>query len=1038
MKYAELLKNPGPPVEVDDHDPAFESHLFASIAFLRGYVPRALLEQALAEKPDGLMFGPRLVKRDLLSVAQFLEIMREQRRIYVVCRACGRKFLDPAEKRICPACRGPLASPTPDTVAAAFGGKPTLAEKISKLGRYELLETLGRGGMGVVYKARDTYLHRIVALKVLREDLVQNASVLKRFISEARNAARLSHPNIVAVYEAEELEGFHFMVMQYVEGKTLDQVLPNLSLNAKLSLLERVARAVHYAHTHGVVHRDLKPQNIMVDAGMNPYVMDFGLSKSEEASLLLTRTGTLLGTPAYMSPEQARGQQVDARSDVYSLGVMLYEILTGTLPHQHDSMATLCRMIAEQDPVRPRVLDSRIPADLEAVCLRALEKDRNLRYPSAQQLADDLQRFLSNEPVHARAPSSVRLLLRRMRRHRAVLVVFATIVISAAVTAGVLISTAHEQRRRHQAEQHLALAMDLLHRMEFDSSDPDRRHRLAQEAISQLDRALQLYAAYAAAYRERGRGKILMGLTSEGLSDLTRAIELDPNSPLSYFYRGRAYLAAYQKTKRLPVLQLSPGGHFEYPPPKPGEGDDLRRAALDDLRAASRLYSGELMQWQDALARGVVALYEGKYEEARDTLRRAAALFGQSGETQFYLGCTLLYLRSYQEARTAFSEALRSSNPPSNAFTFRGIATLMAWKSTPGNKTAEVLQQAAEDFARALERSNDSTAELLDYMALTRLELAGFLAVDPTTQLYRADMREESLKTYQQALDAIDRAIALKKDDPAFLLHKGYICGSMAKLARDLTRQEEAAQLMDRALEAGKKDWYWFTVAGNAWADFGHLRRDNNLDPTAAYRRAIDLYTAALELSDTSYARVTRGDVRLELGKWLMRAGPPELPLFEQAIQDLDRACAARDTHYAWARRIRAEGLVFIAYHVRLSRGLDASPQFEAAVRDWTEIAAENDRDGRAWLQLGIAKQFLYNTRPDKQLLQEAIQHYARAIALGTEVALAHRNTGAAHETLGNLREAVQHYQQAVALDASLKPLLQPRIDVLKKTLNEF
>ncbi|MCI0377222.1 MAG: serine/threonine protein kinase [Gemmataceae bacterium] len=285
-------------------------------------------------------------------------------------------------------------------------------------GSYELVEELGRGGMGVVYKAWDKELKRFVALKmVLRGQLASDAD-LSRFRSEARAAAGLAHSHIVPVYQVGECDGQAFFSMQYVQGKTLSAMVAEGPLPARRAAqyLAHIARAVHHAHEKGILHRDLKPSNVLVDDSDQPLVVDFGLAKRVEGDASLTGTGAILGTPSYMAPEQAAGAGLATpATDVYSLGAILYELLTGRPPFLAATAVDTLLLARSEEPVRPRLLNPRIDLDLELICRKCLEKRPQHRYASAAVLADDLEAFLHGEPVSARSSSLVYFVTRLFR-----------------------------------------------------------------------------------------------------------------------------------------------------------------------------------------------------------------------------------------------------------------------------------------------------------------------------------------------------------------------------------------------------------------------------------------------------------------------------------------------------------------------------------------------------------------------------------------------------------------------------------------------
>jgi serine/threonine-protein kinase len=275
-------------------------------------------------------------------------------------------------------------------------------------GRYELIEELGRGGMGVVYKARQLNPERIVAIKmVLRGDLASSVD-LQRFRAEAQSAARLDGiPNIVKVHEVDEVEGQPYFSMEFVEGVTLAKRLKQGSIGPReaADCLATIAEAVHKAHQQGILHRDLKPSNVMIDAHGVPHVTDFGLAKRVQDDAQLTQTGDAVGTPSYMPPEQAAGSRgtLGPPSDVYSLGAILYEVLTGQPPFQASSPFDTLLLVLERDVVPPRVLNRRVDPLLEMICLKCLQKPADLRYPTAAALAADLRSYLDGGEISARS-----------------------------------------------------------------------------------------------------------------------------------------------------------------------------------------------------------------------------------------------------------------------------------------------------------------------------------------------------------------------------------------------------------------------------------------------------------------------------------------------------------------------------------------------------------------------------------------------------------------------------------------------------------
>src|SRR5688572_20893618 len=420
-----------------------EDHLFGQILIKRGAATPEQIHQALrlqAERAEnGEIPVPRLgqilMEMGLSPPPAVQEVLRQQTKVLFGCPGCGLRYnikeVDGSKRYRCRKC-GTILVTLPSAGdqradASAYGLHMEVAEALppeiaqadldpaNRFDKYVLLEVLGRGGTGTVFRAYQKDLRRVVALKILRgceEETVQ------RFAREAQTAARLKHPGIVSVYETGRVEGVWYMAMEYVEGVSLDRV-EKLTPRRTAALLRDVAFSLHHAHENGVLHRDVKPQNILVDKAGKAFVTDFGLARELEGGKSLTMTGMVVGTPAYMSPEQARGDRgLDGRSDVAGLGAVLYEMLAGRLPYHGLTAVDTAMAVINQDPVAPRRLVPAVPADLEAICLKAMEKDRERRYASARELGEDLQRFSEGEPVRAVPPSLVTRTLGRFRRHR--------------------------------------------------------------------------------------------------------------------------------------------------------------------------------------------------------------------------------------------------------------------------------------------------------------------------------------------------------------------------------------------------------------------------------------------------------------------------------------------------------------------------------------------------------------------------------------------------------------------------------------------
>lgn len=384
--------------------------------------------------------------------------------VTTICEKCGAKIFDGATRNVCPACllesglslfdEEPVAEVGLSTVASAKSDDPGRDEGVQApekkkptrptgilgdFGDYELLEEIGRGGQGVVYRAHQKSLNRTVALKLLGMGPWTTETHLKRFRREAEAAASLQHPGIVPIYEVGERDGQCYFSMQFVEGGQLDEVTKRqpMPIRRAVELIAKVARKVHYAHEHGILHRDIKPGNILLDQNGEPHLTDFGLARLVEVESTVTATLDVLGTPSYMAPEQATGEQrtLSNATDIYGLGAVLYQLLTGHPPFAGGTTYETIKLLLETEPRQPRVLNPKIDRDLSTICQKCLEKDPKRRYSSALALAEDLEHWFKHEPIQAR-PTGVFARAKKWLRRNPSSALLAVSLITLAAAAG--------------------------------------------------------------------------------------------------------------------------------------------------------------------------------------------------------------------------------------------------------------------------------------------------------------------------------------------------------------------------------------------------------------------------------------------------------------------------------------------------------------------------------------------------------------------------------------------------------------------------
>ncbi len=795
----------------------------------------------------------------------------------------------------------PPADPTQGLAPGVDPGKTV--DTGSTFGRYQHLQHVGSGGMATVFKAHDPTLGRTVALKLIRGD---DPALAQRLLLEAKAQAKIEHEHVCRVYEA-GLEGQrHYIAMQYVDGRTLRDLDPGLSLEQKLQIMRDVALGVHAAHRVGFVHRDLKPSNIMVerteDGRWFPYVMDFGLAREFDAPGL-TVTGLVLGTPWYMSPEQARGEtHLDRRSDVYSLGATFYELLGGRPPFGTESNVTAVMKLLTEEPEPLARVNGLVPRDVETIVMKCLEKDPARRYDSARALAEDIGRFLDGEPLAARPPSLGYRLYVRARKNRA-LVAVSAVALAVVATVGIAALRARASARRQVqlAAEFSGTVRDVEWLMRVAHLAP--LHDVGVEKarvradLARIESRMKAVGSLAQGPGEYalGRGQLLLGDFDAARRHLEAAWTGGYRAPEVAYALGLTLGTLYQREL---ALADSMGNK------------DLRAAKRRQIQAALRDPAiGYLRQavGTDAAApeyvEGLLALYERRYDEA---LARAAAVRAQSpwlyetgllegdvhsvrSRERMEVGDTTGSRAAIESAQAAYAAAAAFAR--SDPAAYEGLCQM-------GLQRMEVTLHTTGDLASVYKGAQAACATALEADA----ERAEVYAKLSNVHRFWAERElvggQDPRATLALAAEQARRALVLDSRNRRANGNLGVILRLQSSYAQQHGEDgsaylEQAFASLRKAVELSGGDAGSVNDLGNAYVTRAYAIRDRGGDPRPDLDQAVAHYDRALALiPDFGYAHANRGSVLMDRAGYETSHGIDPRATMERGIGSLRRAVA--------------------------------------------------------------------------------------------------------------------------------------------------
>lgn len=823
-------------------------------------------------------------------------------------------------------------------------------------GRFKLVELLGTGGMGDVYKAYDPNLGRYIALKILRHE---EPETLNRFLMEARAQAKVEHPHVCKIYESGECNGHPYIAMQYIEGKSLKELDLQLTLEEKLGIIKEVALGLQAAHRRGLIHRDVKPTNIMVrqteEGNWKPFIMDFGIAREQEASGL-TSTGMVVGTPFYMSPEHARGKlaNLDRRSDIYSLGITLYELLTGIVPFQGDTPVEVLIKVMDKDPPPLRKINPRVPVDIETIVMKCLEKDPNRRYSSAKDLAEDIQRYLDGDPIMARPATLTYRIKRKLAKHKwpSILIGAASVVII--VLIGLWLHT------QWTASQRAIIAQQLGQEVERIESTIRYAHLLPLHNISREKTII----------RERIK-EIEKKMKEVG------KVALGPG----HYAMGRGFMALQEYPKAKEHLEKAWAAGFQTPEVAYELGMAMGELFLKESEIINRIDNKELR--------------ETRKNEIEETYRKPAVHYlKQAGEIQYeskdYIYALIaFYEKKYQEALDILQAAMK--NAP------EGLPWLYEANILEGNIYLTIgreitnFEEAMDIFSRAEQACQQviriGESDIRGYVGLSRvLERKIWL----TLHAKGGDLQplvEKTIAQCQKAL-AIDPELAeiyvMESSVYRWLGRYQVFTGK-----NPIPAFNQAVEAAQNALKLQDDNFEAYSIIGTIHRFKAQYQMDHGEDPTESFQLAAWNFNKAIEHNPTYIiGYIGIGNVYIRRAQHEMSQGKDPNASLEKAISILKKALSINpnwvDLHNSLAGALWVKGGILTAQGKDpRSSLLEACQSLEKAIEINPSITHFYSNLGFVYMDLGRYE--LNNGFAPTNTLNKALSYFVKAVKINPE-----------------------------------------------------